>query len=95
MPYLSEMPEVIRMADDTEPGQESKHYFILMASEEDLPYLVDGGYYKNLYRLRFEIPQEDKDLLTEKVKEAGKMLIEFPSVILAHHDSELNATIIQ
>jgi hypothetical protein len=97
MPYLSEMPDIIRMADDPDhvkAGEEGKHFFILMANGDDLPYLVDGGYYKNIYRFRFEIPQEDKDLLTAKVLKAAEMLVKIPSVVVADYDKETNSILI-
>jgi hypothetical protein len=75
MPYKSELPEVVQMAHNVPAEHLSRHYWIAMAQEDDLPYLVDGGYYKNLNVVRFEVPQEDKDFLTGRVLEAGKLLI--------------------
>lgn len=71
MPYKSELEEIKQMIDGDPRG-----YFIAMAGEDELPYLIDGGYYNNLNIIRFEIPQEDIDLLTERVTEAGKKLIQ-------------------
>jgi hypothetical protein len=87
-PYESELPEIKLMAEGVDGCM-----WIQFASENELPFLKDGGYYNNLNIIRFEVSQEDKDFLTEKVKLAGSMLIEIPSVVLAAHDSEVNATI--
>lgn len=91
MPYASEIPAIKLLADGI-PGC----YWIAMAGDDELPYLPDGGYYKNLNVIRFEVPQEDKDLLTERVLQAGKLLIgNESSIILAKHDPELSATLIE
>ena len=39
------------------------------------PYIKDGGTFKNLNVIRFDIPAEDKQLLTDTVIEASKFLI--------------------
>lgn len=90
VPYLSELPEVKQMAQMVDTQSLSKHYWIAMAAEDELPYLKDGGYYKNLNTIRFKVPQSDRDLLTAKVLLAGEMLIKQPSVSIAEHKLELN-----
>ncbi len=71
MPYLSELEVIKKIAD----GQQDC-YWITMAMDDELPYLIENKYYRNLNILRFEIPQSDKDFLTNRVLEAGKMLID-------------------
>lgn len=73
MPYKSELDEIKLQA--TQSG-ESKLYWIATALEDELPYLKDGGFYKNINIIRFEVPQADKDLLKETVINAGKLLFE-------------------
>jgi hypothetical protein len=70
MPYLSELPIIQELAIQ----QEVK--WIQYADISELPYLLDEGYYKNVNVIRFEILQEDKDFLTNRVLEAGKYLID-------------------
>lgn len=41
----------------------------------ELPFLIEGGYYKNLNKFRFPIPEADKIALHNRVVEAGKMLV--------------------
>lgn len=68
-PYQSEIEKLKSYAD----GQ-PEYYWIWAAQDNELPYLLDEGYYKNINKIRFDIPKEDKELLTYKVLEAGKML---------------------
>lgn len=75
MPYFSELELIRKMAGEVEGEKMSKHYWIAFGQDDELPYLIDGGYYKNLNIIRFEVPEADKKLLTECVLEAGKMLI--------------------
>lgn len=68
-PYFSEIPK-IRMAADGEPDA----HFIQFAMDGELPYINDNGYFKNINVIRFEVPDEDKDFLTERVLTAVEML---------------------
>lgn len=75
-PYKSEIQSIRDIA------QEKNISWIFWALEEELPYLLDNGYYKNINTICFEVPQEDKQLLTERVIEAGKKLINTPQLTL-------------
>lgn len=74
-PYQSELKELRELAANYD-GDQNKVAWINWANDDDMPYLLDGGYYKNLYTFRFEVSEEDNRALTEKVLAAGKMLIE-------------------
>lgn len=93
-PYFSEI-EAIKAAADGNPDA----HFIQFANQNDLPFILDGGFFNNINIIRFEVPESDKLFLTERVKEAGKMLLERkevdPMILLAHYDQEAKATIIQ
>jgi hypothetical protein len=100
MPYFSELEEIRIMARHHE--QAGKYKWVSWASDDELPYLIDDGYYKNLNLIRFEIPVADKKFLTDCVKKAGEMLITvdgtakvISSTLLATHDKEVNATLVQ
>lgn len=95
IPYESELPEIKMMAQNVDVQHLSKHYWIAMANDGELPFIKNDGYYKNLNTIRFEVPQDDKDFLTNQVLKAGKMLIHYKSVFLAEHKPELSATIIE
>ncbi len=91
MPYKSELEDIkFSVLDDPE------FMFIKWALDNELPFLPDGGYYKNLNTIRFEIPQSDKDILTKRMIEAGKLLInKEPSILIATHDPENGCTIVE
>lgn len=75
MPFKSELIEIGKMIDDLPIDEMSSYYFIKMAREDDLPFLLDNGKFQNKNILRFEVPQSDRDLLEEKVLKASEMLI--------------------
>jgi len=72
VPYESELAVI--QASAVESGNPSA-YFIASGSQKSLPYLKDDGFYKNINIISFEIPQSDKDFLTETAKKASKYLI--------------------
>lgn len=80
MPYKSEIEDVRVMAQMVPTAELGKHYFIGMATDDELPFLPDGGYYQNLNTIRFEVPIGDKLKLAMLVEEAGKMLIAIPEL---------------
>jgi hypothetical protein len=90
VPYKSELEE-IKLAADGQPNL----YWVAMSSDSELPYILDVGYYKNINVIRFEVPQEDKDFLTEQILKAGKLLIDRNTFLLATYDQDLKATIIE
>jgi hypothetical protein len=71
-PYESEIPVI--QAAAVQSGNPSA-YFIANGNTASLPYIKDDGFYKNINIISFEIPQSDKDLLTETVKKAQAYLI--------------------
>jgi len=95
MPYQSELAAIKYLAQLVPADQLSKYYWVAMAGPDDLPYLIEGGYYKNVNIIRFEVPKADKKLLMQRVKQGGKRLAPMPSITTAHHDAELNATIVE
>lgn len=95
MPYFSELSDIRMMAHNVSGLESSKHYWIAMANDDELPFIKEDGYYKNINIVRFEVPSSDKKLLTELVKKAGEMLINEPSIITVRHDAEVDATIVE
>jgi hypothetical protein len=94
MPYLSELQEIRTTARHHE--QAGKFKWVDYASDDELPYLIDGGHYKNLNIIRFEIPEADKKLLTDCVLKAGEMLLKEPcGDLMATHDKATGATIVE
>lgn len=70
-PYMSEL-EAIRNLVEGRPS----YYWIWGSSDAQLPYLPDGGYYKNLNVMRFAVPKKDKAALRKRVLAAGKKLVQ-------------------
>lgn len=77
-PYKSELSDIRKLANEAS-GEGDKFKFLNYAYDENLPYLLDGGYYSNVNIIRFQIPEADKILLTNTVIEAGKLLITKPA----------------
>ncbi len=73
-PYKSELPEIRDLASSYD-GNQNKMAWVYFAEDEDLPYLVDGGYYKNIVVIPFDVTEEHKTELTERVLAASKLLI--------------------
>jgi hypothetical protein len=77
MPYFSDLPKVFKVAfnDDSDNWQFKN---ICDAIEQgrfhELPYLPNDSEYKDRITFRFKVPQEDKDLLTNRVKLAVQYL---------------------
>lgn len=76
MPYQSELEAIRQMAD----GNPDYFWIRFAGTDEKMPYLVDGGFYRNINVFRFEVPFLDKQLLTRRVEMAEKKLIEFQPV---------------
>lgn len=83
VPYQSELKEIRDMVNNYD-GDANKVAWMNWATDEELPYLLDGGHFKNLNIHLFEIPQEDKYMLTELVHEAIKLLPCDPTTLLAY-----------
>ncbi len=49
--------------------------WIYYAEHDELPSLKDGGYYKNINVIRFEVPEGDKKALHHRMVMAGELLI--------------------
>lgn len=73
-PYLSELQDIKDYASEVDIPNPSRYFWINSAQDNELPYLVDDGYYRNINIIRFEIPDEDKSQLTARVLKAGDLL---------------------
>lgn len=51
-----------------------KYRFIHESDIRDLPYIKEGGYFKEITKFRFVIPDEDKIELADRVREASKLI---------------------
>lgn len=67
MPYMSELPAIRESAENYDGLDQYKYRFIAEIEWYELPVLPNDSGYKNLNVFEFEVPQEDKDFLTERV----------------------------
>jgi hypothetical protein len=74
MPYKSELDEIRELAQMMPQEHLYKFFWIANGNDEELPHLLENGHYKNINIIRFEVNKEDKEFLTERVLEAGKLL---------------------
>ena len=74
-PYKSELEAIRDMVQRLDGETLSKYYWLTNSSDDELPWIKDGGYYKNINVIRFEVPVEDKIALHQRMVEAGKLLI--------------------
>ncbi len=73
VPYKSELETIRGLASSAgEMGDYVK--WIYYATDEQLPHLIDGGHYKNLNIISFDITDAHKNFLYKRVKEAGLLL---------------------
>lgn len=81
IPYKSELEDIRTLASSAgEFGDYTK--WIYYASDQQLPWIKDGGYYKNLNVIQFDILDRDKDFLTRRVKDGGEYLKVYKPVIV-------------
>ena len=75
-PYKSELEAIKDMCSPNSLDREDAHKYawIYYASDDELPWIPDGGHYKNINIFRFQVPQSDKDALTERVLRAINLL---------------------
>lgn len=99
MPHEKELPAIKGMLDYMEGEDQWKYKFIsddIEFNRAALSYLPDDGYYKSLNRFEFEAPESDRIALTERIIQANRIITDDePSVIIAHHDKEVGATIVE
>lgn len=75
MPFKPELEEIRLMAMNAEGEDMARYSWIQFAREDELPFLLENGFYNNLNIIRFTVPREDINFLTERVVEAGKLLL--------------------
>lgn len=70
-PKHRELDEIRQLASETGYEQFKWIYFSL---DYEVPFLPENSQYESMYIFKFEILQSDKELLTNRVIEAGKLL---------------------
>lgn len=72
-PYLSEW-EAIKESLNSYSGDLNSIAWLNWATPDELPYLIEGGEYKNLNVFRFELNMTDVILFTERILMANRLL---------------------
>lgn len=80
MPYHSELQAIRDYAKYPDDIDDKKYYWIAYGSDDELPYILDDGYYENINVIRWEVSESDKEALTMRVIEASKHLNKFWSL---------------
>ena len=75
MPYVSEYESIKEIAENMDGAEQWKYRFIVEKPIEQLPFLQDGGHYKNINVFRFDVPINDIELLENRIIEAGKLIL--------------------
>lgn len=74
IPYKEELEEIREMAANYDGEDQWKYKFICDANDIELPYIPEGGYYKNLNRFEFEVPIADREFCEKIVLESIELL---------------------
>ncbi|MBX4188247.1 MAG: hypothetical protein KW793_03895, partial [Candidatus Doudnabacteria bacterium] len=74
-PYKSELLEIQQIAAPSSDSPDNANW-IYYASHDELPWIPDGGYYKNINVIRFTVLEEDKTTLTKRMDQCGALLIQ-------------------
>jgi hypothetical protein len=73
VPYKSELEAIQQMAAPSQDVPKGWNW-IYYANHDELPYLPDGGWYRNINVIRFPVPAVDKIALHEAIVESSKLL---------------------
>lgn len=74
-PYKSELEAIRELARNYDGGDQNKFSWLNYATDDELPYIPDNGYYKNINIIRFYPPQQDREFLKARVLKAGELLV--------------------
>lgn len=81
MPYFSDLPNLAAFTEEIDVAEQWQYKFIYDAVENKkfskLVYLENDGYYKDFNTCILDVPAKDKDFLTNRVLEVGKLLKPF------------------
>ena len=73
-PYHSQLDELRMLAQNMPSDVLSHYYWIANSMDNELPYLLNGGKYRNLNRIIFDVPEDDIAFLTDRVLKACELI---------------------
>lgn len=88
-PFKSELDAIREIVQCGDGEMQGKYGWINWATDDELPWLPDDGYYKNLNVIRFEVPTDEKIKLHQSVIECGKQLISTEQLIIWQKTNQL------
>jgi hypothetical protein len=68
-PYEDDLGIIKHHAQNVDAQDLYKYYWLGSATNEEIPYIIPGEEFIDLNIFKFEVPQEDKELLTETIKQ--------------------------
>ena len=68
-PYEDDLGLIKHHAQNVDAQDLYKYYWLGSAMNEEIPFVLPDSEFKDLNIFKFEVPQEDKDLLTETIKQ--------------------------
>lgn len=71
VPYFTDLPEIRREASD---NLDPRFAFINWATDDELPFLIEGAKYNDINAMEFTVPQADIDFLTGRVAMGVKII---------------------
>jgi hypothetical protein len=74
VPYKEDLSEIRELAELHMGDMNNRFAFIQWAEDDDLPYLIKGNKYNDLNVMEFDIPKEDKEILTARVEMGIKII---------------------
>jgi hypothetical protein len=74
VPYKEDLEAIRELAREHAGDLDNRFAFVNWSEDEELPFLIDGGFYSDLNSMEFEVPEHDKEFLEERVAMAIKEL---------------------
>ena len=68
-PYFEDLGLIKHQAQNVNAEDLYKYYWLASASDEEIPFILPDSEFKDLNIFKFEVPTEDKQLLTETIKQ--------------------------
>jgi hypothetical protein len=74
VPYQKDLDKIRRLSETRIEGLQNQFAFINWANDDELPHLPNDCKVSDIQSIEFEVPQEDKELLTKRVELAIEIL---------------------
>lgn len=68
-PYFEDLGLIKHQAQNVNAEDLYKYYWLASATDEEIPFILKDSEFKDLNIFKFEVPNEDKQLLTETIKQ--------------------------